>query len=378
MRIIHFLYSPAGQGGDILAHTTSLAAAQANSGHEVGLICIDGGNQMRTTPLLAKAEKKCALGVTRLSINSTNIATKLASMLQAKREAVALAGETGADLVHGHGIQGGRLACQLHQNTSPKNPGFLSVYSPHDAPLCPAPPRGWPRLFPEKQNWKHISGLIFNSAHYQQGYEQQNGAPACPHQLIYEGLDEAAFAPRQIIDMASDFLFVGSFNEQGGVETLVQVLGRLKKDYSTGALLVGSGPTEKQVRAQVDRYGLSHSVFFNPSLDLQTAFLKGGCLVLPAHQKSIPLVALQAAAAGVPMILTDTGGVREFIGGVNMPLVAPDEPEALQKQMIDYLQQPQLFLGRAAALKKHISKHFTLARMTAQTEQFYTNLANRS
>ncbi len=377
MRILHFLYSPAGLGRDILAHTTSLASAQAGSGHDVGLICLDGGNQMRTTPLLAKAEKQCTLGVTRLPINSTNIATQLASMLQAKREAVQQASKMRPELVHGHGIQGGRLACQLHHNMSQKNADILSVYSPHDAPLRPPPPRGWPRLFPEKKNWKHISGIIFDSAHYQQGYELQHGSPTCPHQVIQEGLDEAAFAPRQIIDMASDFLFVGPFNDQGGVETLVQVLGRMKKDYSTGALLVGSGPREEQVRNQVDRYGLSHNVFFNAPLQPQTAFLKGGCLVLPAKPNSIPLIALQAAAAGVPMILTDTGGISELVGGVNMPLVAPGEPEALQKQMIAYLQRPQLFLGRAAALKKHISRHFTLTRMLAETEQFYASLANR-
>ncbi len=314
--------------------------------------------------------------MTHLLTNLTNIATRLTSTLQANIEAVHIARKLRPQIAHGHGAQGGRLACQHHKNRGQLNADSWSVYSPHNAPMTPASPANWPLLFPEKQNWKHTNGIIFESEHYRQAYTRQNGTPPCPTHVIHEGLCKTAFAPRQIIDMASDFLYVGPFIEQSGIETLVQVLARLKKDYSTGALFVGSGPTEKQVRAQVDRYGLSHNVFFNASLKPQTAFLKGGCLVLPAKQNSIPMIALQAAAAGVPMILANTGSIQELVGDLNMPLVAPDEPEELLKQMIGYLQQPQVFLGRAAALKKRVSKHFTLTQMTTETELFYNHLTH--
>ena len=375
MRILHFLHSHARSGRGSRGpchspcHRTGFAA-----GHAVGLICIDSGSKLRSTPLLEKADKHCTLGVAHLSVNSANIATKIASSLQANIEAVQLAGQWRPQIVHGHGAQGGRLAAQHHKNIAQLNADIWSVYSPHNAPLKPASTASWPLLFPEKNDWAHTSGIIFESAHYQQAYELQNGSPSRPTCIIHEGLGEKAFEPRQIIDMASDFLYVGPFMEQSGVETLVQVLARLKKDFSTGALFVGSGPKEKQVRAQVDRYGLSHNIFFNTSLDPQTAFLKGGCLVLPANRSSIPMIALQAAAAGVPMILTNAGAIPELVGDVKMPLVAPDDTDALQKQMIAYLQKPQLFLGRAAALKKRVSKHFTLAQMASETEQFYSSL----
>jgi len=377
MRILHFLHSHAGQGGELVAHVTTLATAQAKAGHEVGLICIDSGNRQLSTPLLEKADRSCTPGVIHLPVNTANIATKLASALQANIEAVQLAGKLRPQIVHGHGAQGGRLACQHHKNMKQLNADIWCVYSPHNTPQNRAFPDNWPLLFPEKQDWKYTNGIIFESEHCKQAYTHQNGAPSCPTRVIYEGLSEAAFAPRQIIDMASDFLFVGPFIDLCGAETLVQVLARLKKDYSTGALFVGSGPRENQLRAQVDRYGLSHNVFFNASLDPQTAFLKGGCLILPAKQNSIPMITLQAGAAGVPMILANTGSIQELVGDVNMPLVAPNDPEDLLKQMIDFLQHPQLFLERATALTKRISNQFTLTQMTTETELFYNHLISR-
>lgn len=126
--------------------------------------------------------------------------------------------------------------------------------------------------------------------------------------------------------------------------------------------------------AQVRRYGLSHEIFFNAPLGINTAFLKGGCLVLPSKDGAIPPALLPAAAAGMPMILTNTGGISEVVGRVKMPLIAPNDTNALQEQLVAYLAGPQAFLSRAAALKRRVEKYFTLARMNEEVLQFYNSI----
>ena len=382
MRIHHFLHPHDAQGGAPLSHVSNLAKAQAQSGHEVGITLLDAGSRFINHELLARLGQFCSLGVNHLAIEQGNRFTRSWSARRAFRDAARLVRKTRPDILHGHDLKGGHLACHVHKSIKTSK----SVYSPHGAPMCTdqtgADQKGtngnpWPFSTSQKRLWKHIDGLLFESAHCEKTYIQRFGPPACATRIIYDGLREEQFAPRQIIDLASDFLFMGELKPQQGINTLIKALARMKKHHTTSALIVGSGPEEKELRAQVDRYGLSHEIFFNAPLVTNTAFLKGGCLVLPSRDGAIPPALLPAAAAGMPMILTDMGGIKEVIGQVKMPLIPPNDTNALQEQLVAYLTNPNQFLGRAAVLKKRIAKYFTLERMNTEVEQFYQSLMTK-
>ncbi len=55
----------------------------------------------------------------------------------------------------------------------------------------------------------------------------------------------------------------------------------------------------------------------------------GRMLVMPSRAESLPYVALEAAAAGVPIIATDVGGVHEIFGPHSAHLIPPDDLGAL-------------------------------------------------
>ena len=373
MRIHHFLQPHSAHGGAPLIHVANLARAQANSGHEVAITLIDEGSRFINDDLTAKMEKYCSLGVTRLSIDQRNRISLSWSAHLMFREAARLAQNSTFDILHGHGFRAGHLAHHVKKTITARETGPKIIYSPHGDPMRPAP-ADRPFATPEKHLWQEINGIIFESAHCEKTYIKQFGPPPCTTRIIYDGLREEAFEPRQIIDLASDFLFLGELKPQQGINTLIKALARMKNNYTTSALIVGSGPEEKELRAQVNRYGLSHEIFFNAPLDTNTAFLKGGCLVLPSRDGAIPPALLPAAAAGMPMILTSTGGIREVVGKVKMPLIPPNDTNALQEQLTAYLTNPQLFLGRAAALKRRIAKYFTLERLNTEVEQLYMSL----
>lgn len=379
MRVIHFLQPYENLSGDSLAHVFDLAKAQADAGYNVGIVCIGKNSCSDPSQTPKKIEKICQLGVLRLPIDRTSVFSKITTILPAYKQAYRFVRDLAKDpsqdklVLHGHGASGGDLARHVQKALPRKKARTICVYSPYSTMLQDNKV-DWPFSSSQTKMWPHTHGIIFNSSVYQQNYMEHFGSPSCKTSLIYDGLTEDEFAPRQIIDMASDFLFVGDFNRHTGIETLINALARMKKDYMTGALIVGSGQHEKDLRAQVDRYGLSHKIFFNAPLNARSAFLKGGCLILPTQLTSIPYIALQAAAAGMPMILTNEGGIPELTGELKMPLIQPNDPGALQEQLIAYLTNPQAFLARATALKQRVAKHFTLERMGEETEQFYQDL----
>jgi glycosyltransferase involved in cell wall biosynthesis len=376
MRVLHFLQPHGNQGGDPLAHVGELAMAQANSGHEVGIFCLDEGTGFVTTQFLARMNKSCSLGFKHIALDQHLAFSTITTSRQAVRFARDACKKFSLSpfILHGHGERGGELARHVQKQMWWKKTPSLCVYSAHGAPwhsdktlLSFSSPR--------KQLWKYINGIIFESTHCQNNYIKCFGPPpAQKTRIIYEGLGEEEFAPRHIIDMASDFLFVGELTKNNGVDTLIKALARMKKNHITSALIVGSGPQEKELRAQVDRYGLSQKILFSPPLTAKAAFLKGSCLVLPSRDRNIPHVVMQAAAAGMPMILTNTGGLSEIIGDIKMPLIAADNTTALHEQMVAYLTSPQPFLERAQALQQRMANSFTLTRMNQETEQFYHNL----
>ena len=369
MRIHHFLQPHGAQGGAPLSHVANLAKAQASSGHDVAITLIDEGTRFISADLIAKLERFCAHKVTLLPIDQRNRLTLSWTGHLLLREAARFAQATAPDILHGHGFKGGYLARHV-QRSLKRQSSPRTIYSPHGAPMRDDK-TVWPFATPEENLWSHTNGLIFESAFCEKTYLKKHGPPPCSTRIIYDGLSVDEFAPRQIIDLASDFLFIGELKQQQGINILIRALARMKNNHTTSALIVGSGPEEKELLAQVRRYGLSHEIFFNAPLRINTAFMKGGCLVLPSRDGAIPPTLLPAAAAGMPMILTNTGGIREIIGRVKMPLIAPNSTNELHEQLIAYLNNPQVFLGRAAALKRRVEKYFTLARMNEEVLQFY-------
>ena len=91
-------------------------------------------------------------------------------------------------------------------------------------------------------------------------------------------------------------------------------------------------------------------------MPVRTAFARGRCVVVPSRAESLPYIVLEAAAAQMPLIATDVGGIPEIVEGTNVPLVRPGDIAGLAGQMRDFLANPKPFLGRAIALQKQVAQ----------------------
>ncbi len=109
----------------------------------------------------------------------------------------------------------------------------------------------------------------------------------------------------------------------------------------------------------------------------QKAFPLGRCLVVPSRAESMPYIVLEAAAAGMPLLASNVGGIPEITAGTDTPLMPPGDVDALTRAMQGYLDAPEAAKARAARLRAAVGERFTVARAASEVLAFYAERLGR-
>jgi len=127
-------------------------------------------------------------------------------------------------------------------------------------------------------------------------------------------------------DIALVFVALGQF-ERKGLPLLLDALVMLKNS-TVKLVMVGGEPDLLAVyRAKIARMGLSDQVTaVGMQQDVRPYFWAADALAFPSFYEAFSLVTLEAAAAGLPLIVPPINGVEEFIrdgeNGVSIPHTA--------------------------------------------------------
>lgn len=364
-RILHCLRAPV---GGLFRHVHDLAIGQAELGAEVGIVCDSrtGGSEIDVA--LSRLRDNCALGVTRLpmtrnpGLNDWHTYRKIAK----------LGRKLDLDVLHGHGAKGGAYA-RLAGRSLRKKKGTKVVYTPHGGVLhySPSSLLGTLYLAAERKLAPMTDGFIFESMFADNRYVELIGPPECPARVIYNGLHRHEFYESLLADDAADFVFVGELRKLKGVDVFLEALAAQQNIFPGRAIIVGSGPDEKYFKRMARKLGLTSRVIFSGPQPARTAFVRARCVVVPSLAESAPYIVLEAAAAQMPIIATNVGGIPELVGDVPMPLVPPGDVDALASQLRAFLADPKPFLRRAAELQKYVAQHFSVEAMTRDVVDFY-------
>jgi glycosyltransferase involved in cell wall biosynthesis len=354
--------------GGLFRHVHDLAIGQAELGAEVGIVCDSrtGGSEIDVA--LSRLRDNCALGVTRLpmtrnpGLNDWHTYRKIAK----------LGRKLDLDVLHGHGAKGGAYA-RLAGRGLRKKRGTKVVYTPHGGVLHYSPSTLSGKLFlaMERKLAPMTDGFIFESMYAGNRYVELVGTPDCPARVIYNGLHRHEFYESLLADDAADFVFVGELRKLKGVDVFLEALAAQQNIFPGRAIIVGSGPDEKAFKRMARKLGIASRVIFSGPQPARTAFVRARCVVVPSRAESAPYIVLEAAAAQMPIIATNVGGIPEIVGDVPMPLVPPGDVDGLAGQLRAFLADPKPFLRRAAELQKHVAKDFSVEAMTRDVVDFY-------
>ncbi|HWC57923.1 MAG TPA: glycosyltransferase family 4 protein [Candidatus Paceibacterota bacterium] len=121
-------------------------------------------------------------------------------------------------------------------------------------------------------------------------------------------------------------LFVGRLALQKRPERLVEAMPLIKSE--TILTIVGDGEDRSMLEALVKKHNLKNVSFVGKLFGeaLLSAYRDSDVFVLPSDREGMPLVLLEAMAAGLPIVASDVLGITELIEGVGV-LVANPSPE---------------------------------------------------
>jgi glycosyltransferase involved in cell wall biosynthesis len=363
-RILHCLRAP---DGGLFRHVHDLALGQVEMGAEVGIVCDSALSGRELDVALSRLADNCALGVTRIPMAQKAGLTDW----HVYRKIAKLGRKLDVDVLHGHGVKGGVYA-RLAGRKLRKKKGTKVVYTPHGDMLYSASTlsaKAYHAL--ERKLAPMTDGMIFESLYAGNQYVELVGQPACAVRVIHNGLHRHEFYESMLADDAADFVFIGRLVKRKGVDVFLEALAAHQTIFPGRAIIVGSGTDEKYLKRRARKLGLTSRVAFSGPQPARTAFSRARCVVVPTLADSLPYIVLEAAAAQMPMIATNTGGIPEIVGDIPMPLIPPGDVDALASQLRAVLADPQPFLRRAAELQRRIAQQFTVEAMTRDVVDFY-------
>jgi glycosyltransferase involved in cell wall biosynthesis len=177
---------------------------------------------------------------------------------------------------------------------------------------------------------------------------------------IYNGLNLAEFGRADFSSTPPLIIAVGRLIAKKGFANLIRACGLLaQREKSFRCEIIGEGPLENELRAQIEQLGLQNRVALSgskPQRDVRRRLAAANVFVLPSvvepqgGMDNLPTVIMEAMATALPVISTDIGGIPEMVVQNETGfLVQPGDAVALAgaiKKVIDDGQLAQR-LGRA-------------------------------
>ncbi|QPF82125.1 glycosyltransferase family 4 protein [Bradyrhizobium genosp. L] len=355
LRILHVVRAPV---GGIFRHILDVANGQIERGHHVGIVAdsLTGGS--RADVALAEIEPRLKLGVHRVAIRREPRFADFAVWMHIVR----LIWKLKPDVVHGHGAKAGAYV-RLRRRSKE----VIRVYTPHGGslhyPLDTLKGMFYSQL---ERTLKDSTDLfLFESAFARNTYQRTVGVPnsGVVH-CVFNGVTAEEFEPIVKADDATDVAYVGEFRRIKGADLLVDAIAKLRADGKPVTLtLGGDGEELERLKAQVKRLALEDAVRFIGHVKARYGFSKGSLLVVPSRGDSMPYVVIEAAAAGVPMIAANVGGIPEIFDSHTDALFAPSNVNAMADAIKAALDDPARTAARAQKLRERISEHFSQSAM---------------
>lgn len=178
--------------------------------------------------------------------------------------------------------------------------------------------------------------------------------------------------------------FAGSFYGYEGLDLLIDALAMLAPKWPTlHALLVGGGPQEPALRAQVAARGLEDRVVFAgrvPHAEVQRYYELIDVLAYPRRRMRLtdivtPLKPLEAMAQGRMFVASDVGGHRELVrDGETGFLFKSDDVQALAQSLDTVLSNEEPWPRIAAQARRFVESERTWARSVRRYQDVYASI----
>ncbi|CEP67923.1 Glycosyl transferase, family 1 [Moorella glycerini] len=170
--------------------------------------------------------------------------------------------------------------------------------------------------------------------------------------------------------------FVGRLVIEKGVQVLLEAMPRILTACPEAKLVVaGQGPMEGQLQNRARELGISHKVYFAGYIDDQTRnqlYRAARVAVFPSLYEPFGIVALEAMAAGTPVVASETGGLTEIIThGVDGMRALPGNAGSLADNILAVLRDDTLAQALRANGRRLVTEVYDWENIARRTVDVY-------
>lgn len=180
-------------------------------------------------------------------------------------------------------------------------------------------------------------------------------------------------------------LALGVMDEQKGVLDIMRAAARARGQVDFKLILAGP---ERQpgIRARVEQlireHDLAAQVELRPGVwgeEKVRLFREASALMLPSYFENFPLVVLEAAAAGLPMIVSPVGATSEFFTHAESAwFVAPGDVEGLSEALVQVGRDPGLRRRMGAQARAVFLERLARANIMKSLDVVYASVLSAS
>ena len=386
MRILHLSweYPPLVYGG-LGRHVHALAEEQARQGHDVVVVTQTEG-AAETIEVNGVRVIRSPRDVPDLPLDNDHLLAWVASMEHAlTRAVIELAADWQPDVIHAHdwvvahvaaaaeAILDRPVVATFHATEAGRHQGWV--------------PEGLPRAVHSVERWLAAlaTRVIACSEHMKWETGRLFDIEATRADVIPNGIHPEAWRPdpaavtaarQKYTEQGPLVVFTGRLEWEKGVQVLLDAIPAVRRaNPKVQFVIAGKGGQAESLRKQSRRLRLSKRVTFVgwlPEDELHALVAAADVAVVPSLYDPFGLVALEAAALGTPLLLSDTGGLGEIADeGRIAATFTRDDADSLSIALIRVLAEREATMRRTALASQALSDQYNWEKVARQTLRTY-------
>jgi glycosyltransferase involved in cell wall biosynthesis len=194
--------------------------------------------------------------------------------------------------------------------------------------------------------------------------------------FVPNGVDESFFVHRAYSqDLRPRLLYVGTWVDRKGLYYLAEAFGIVAREYPAASLTVaGCGGAELLVKNSFAQE-VQDRICVRPHVkceDMPAVYAEHDIFVFPSLMEGMPLTLLEAMAAGMPVVTTNSSGMADVVeDGFNGLIVPPADAEALAKSITRLCESVEM-RRKLGAEAENTVRRYTWERSARQMEELLT------
>lgn len=192
--------------------------------------------------------------------------------------------------------------------------------------------------------------------------------------VVPNGLNAAWFDRARPVRPLRQITMVANLRPAKGQDVLLNALPRVLASHpEVRVAFVGDGPTRRELEEQARAFGIAHAVSLQGHAeDVAQVLADSDVFTLPSDSEAFPNALLEAMAAGLPCVASNTGGVPDMLEHGRTGLcVPPRDPAALSAALLHMLDAPDAARRMGAHAQATARERFSFERMVTSFEHLY-------